>query len=52
MQGTGRQTKSSLIQSLNQLPGIRILKLQARTRQNQNRETKGCLVQYHNRLAY
>ena len=28
-------------------PGIRISELQARNRQNQNRETKGCFVQYH-----
>ena len=40
MQGTWRQAKSSQIQLLHQLPGIRISKLQTRTRQNQNRETR------------
>ena len=47
----GRQ-RSSQIEALNQIPGIRISKLQARTRQKQNQETKGYLVQYHYKLAY
>ena len=46
---TSGKEKSS---TSNRLPGIRISKLQTRTRQNQIRETKGCLIQYLTKPAY